>query len=138
LSDSKTVPRFKANNIIGQSVNDINNLLNYESNVDDILNMNALSDIVVDHTVNKSVPSKKTNGVNFEELIESLDDSTDVDINDIIENSINKKSKNDANKQMTSITKKPKNNSVTRSIKKNKSESLTDYSVSRGNRIYKI
>lgn len=119
LSDATRKPRFQENPLI---VGVQNNNTIMKSDEPNIFESEIRENTIQNSKKNKNASAKKQNKINFDELLESLEQSTDIDLDDVIETS-SKKRKN--NKIVTTI-KKPKNNSVIKSIKGKRSEGTSD------------
>lgn len=127
LSDISKKPRFHENPLISKdNSNVVDNI--FGSEIKDSPGIKS----------SKVSTNKKTSKINFDELLDSLDGNTDMDIDDVIETSSRKRNTkiHTASKPITSI-RKP-NNSVTRSVtrsvgKKKNNSSETSVSKRRGN-----
>lgn len=150
LSDASKRPRFQSTM---PNVQPVHQLINQQTNQPNQLNQMSMikskdddMDIfesessqpasVSRNSVKSSGKNKKTQ---FDELIESLEESTSVDLDNIIETSSKKKkSQNSVSKPIVSV--KNKNNSATRTTgKKSKTDSISEtVSASKNNNIIKL
>ena len=115
LSDAKTKPRYKENPLLSN-----NN--QYPISLNDKNEMSDIFDSEIKNIDNKMDNISKSAKKNLDELVETLEESEDIDLDDVIETS---KKKNTPKKHPVT-TKTIKNNSVTRSSKKKKSDSISD------------
>jgi len=141
LSDASKKPRFQENPLItGTSTKSEQNnsdfprsgIFNNGINLDDQFDIfdSEIKDTIrpTNRSTKRTSATKKPSKQNFDELLETLEESTDIDIDDIIETSNKKKTK------PIMSTRKPKNNSATRSVsKRNKTDSATNSASNKRN-----
>ena len=127
LSDASKGPRFRENPIMSVSQYPKATPINFQQPSDTNLDMFA-SEIRDTNPKKSRQPSvKKPNKIRLDEILDSLGNSTDIDLDDVIETSSRKNKKNSYNLKPITSTRKSKNNSATRSVtKKRRSDSGSD------------
>ena len=133
LSDASKPPRFTTNPVLNNSysIND-NTKADYYKPLKKNNSLQTLSDElnmfgseIKDNAGKSSKPAKqpsvkKPAKKNWDDLIETISESTDIDLDDIIETSSKKRQK------PTTSARKPKTNSATRSVAKKRSDTGSD------------
>lgn len=134
LSDASKKPRFHENPLIFSN----NQYSKTQSSEQLDIFDSEIKDTSKPSKSSKQPSTKKPIKLNYDELLDSLEKSSDVDLDDIIETSNKKKNRNSISKPSNII--KAKNNSATRSTtKKRGSESTSDIlSVTKKNNIIKL
>lgn len=138
LSDVNIKPRFQENPLLHNNNHQYPKTIINEPQTRESLDLFDSDKKDNSKIINKHLSLKKPNKKQLDELMETLEESTDVDLDDIIETSNKKKNINSLTKP-TTISKRSKNNTNTSLTKKKGNSSVSDIlSATKRNNIVKL